>query len=70
MKVKVKLYAYFKDLFGENIEVELEEGTVEELMKLIKERSGVEPIILVNGVVKRSGKLEGEIEVLPPAAGG
>ncbi len=70
MKVRVKFYAYFKDLFGEEAEIELKEGTVEELTKVIKERSGVEPVILINGIVKRSGKLEGEVEALPPAAGG
>ena len=70
MRVRVKFYAYFKDLFGETAEIELKEGTVEELAKIIKEKSGVEPVILVNGVVKRSGKLDGEVEALPPAAGG
>jgi molybdopterin converting factor small subunit len=70
LKVKVKFYGYYRDLFGDEAYIELDDGSVEELSKIIKEKSGVEPIILVNGTIKRSGKLVGEVEALPPASGG
>ncbi len=75
MKLKLKFYALYKDLFGEEEVLEVPEGTkVKDVKEIVKKRlpkGYPEPVILVNGrYADDEEPVMGEVHVVPPASGG
>jgi len=76
LKVKLKLYAMYKDALGEAAELELPEGSkVADLKRKVLEllpEGYPEPVVLKDGRFAEDEEplTEGEYELVPPAAGG
>ena len=75
MKLKLKFYALYRDLFGEEKVLEVPDGIkVKDLKEMIAKElpeGYPEPVILVNGrYAEDEEPVLGEVHVVPPASGG
>ena len=75
MRVRVKLYLHFREILGESIELEMEEGSrVRDLINALKEKGlkAREYIVLRGGNAAGPEEPleEGEYLVFPPVDGG
>jgi len=82
VKVRVKFFSLYSDVVGEELVLEFNNSfTIGEFLKYISEKypklkelfEEVEPLILVNGVLRDSNYMvdsDVEIAVLPPVSGG